>query len=317
MRQEALPRLYINHVAEWDWLIALEFGRVDDAQPPDNWRGVSEQFGYLCDGPDGRALGFKVKDFSEFDAEAPDVTEIWGEPLFDVPLLGLSAVPAGEVVLATRALLGEEATINRAYFSEAVATKDPEEALPLWLACLESGDSMAHFALGYTLYELGRFPEAYRHLRHYTEIAPHGSWNWCWFGKGAEAVGEKDEAIVAYERALELELAEGDQETEAGDRLKELVGLEGMIGIRERLNQKTGGKVGLDSSAEDYSGGPAAKVILSHQYDEDATLECPACEWTGPARDGDMDLFDELFDVSCPSCDKMLLVVNYATSPEQ
>ena len=33
---------------------------------------------------------------------------------------------------------------------------------------------MAHFGLGYTLYDLGRFQEAYRHLRHYTEIAPHG-----------------------------------------------------------------------------------------------------------------------------------------------
>src|SRR4051812_5204365 len=144
---------------------------------------------------------------------------------------------------------------------------------------------MAHFALGYTLYELGRFPEAYRHLRHYTEIAPHGSWNWCWFGKGAEAVGEKEEAIVAYGRALELE-AEGDQETDATERLKELVGLEGMVRIRERLNEKTDGQVGLYSSAEHYSGGPAAKVILSHQYDEDAPVECAACGWSGPARDG-------------------------------
>ncbi len=96
-------------------------------------------------------LGFKLVGFSQFDVEATEVAEIWGEPLFDVPLLGLRGVPAGEVVLATRALLGDEPTINREYFSEAVATEDPEEALPLWLACLESGDSMAHFALGYTL----------------------------------------------------------------------------------------------------------------------------------------------------------------------
>jgi hypothetical protein len=44
---------------------------------------------------------------------------------------------------------------------------------------------MAHFALRYTVYELGRHREAYRHLRHYTEIAPHCSWNWCWYGKAA------------------------------------------------------------------------------------------------------------------------------------
>src|SRR4051794_27232828 len=47
---------------------------------------------------------------------------------------------------------------------------------------------MAHFALGYTLYELGRFKEAYRHLRYYTEISPQGAWNWCWLGKAAQAV---------------------------------------------------------------------------------------------------------------------------------
>ena len=48
---EAHPKLYINHLVEYDWLIALEFGRVDDAQPPDNWRGVSDEFGYLHDAP--------------------------------------------------------------------------------------------------------------------------------------------------------------------------------------------------------------------------------------------------------------------------
>ena len=49
------PRLYLNFVTELEWLIALEFGRVDDAQPPENWRGVSDSFGFLCEGPGGRA----------------------------------------------------------------------------------------------------------------------------------------------------------------------------------------------------------------------------------------------------------------------
>ena len=66
---------------------------------------------------------------------------------------------------------------------------------------------MAHFALGYTLYDLGRFHEAYRHLRYYAELAPAGSWNWCWYGKAAQAIGEIDEARAAYRRAIELERA--------------------------------------------------------------------------------------------------------------
>lgn len=219
----ARPRLYINHAPELDWLIALEFGCVDDAQPPDNWRGVSDQLGFLYEAPGGQCLGFKVLEFSTFDPDASGVEEIWSGPLFDVPLLGLTGASAGEIILGTRALLGAEPTINRVYFNEAAGADDPEEALELWICCLEAGDSMAHFGLGYTLYELQRYLEAYRHLRHYTEIAPCGSWNWCWFGRAAEAVGELAEARSAYERAIELE-AEDSYETDAAERLAKLAG---------------------------------------------------------------------------------------------
>ena len=214
------PRLYINHIAELDWLIALEFGRVDDGQPAENWSGVSERFGYLHAEPDGRVLGFKVLEFSQFDTDDPDVAEIWTEHRFDVPVLGLTDATPGEIILATRALFGESSTINRAYFSDACGASG-EEALELWLCGLQAGDSMAHFALGYTLYELGRFNEAYRHLRHYTEIAPAGAWNWCWLGKAAEAVGEAAEARRAYERAIALEEDSGE-ETDAPELLAEL-----------------------------------------------------------------------------------------------
>ena len=217
------PRLYINHAPELDWLIALEFGRVDDAQPPENWHGVSDQFGFLYERPGGRGVGFKVVDFSAFDPSADGMEDVWSDPRFDVPLLGLEGVSAGETILATRALLGDQPSINRVYFNEAAAAEDPNEALALWTCCLEAGDSMAHFGLGYTLYELERYPEAYRHLRHYTEIAPRGSWNWCWFGMAAEAVGELAEARRAYERAVELE-AEDSHETDAAERLATLAG---------------------------------------------------------------------------------------------
>lgn len=216
------PRLYLNHVAERDWLIALEFGRVHDSQPPENWRPVGEAFGFLHDGPDGPIVGFGVHDFAAFDADADEVSEIWAAPRFDAPALGLKAVTAGEIVLAARPFFGDRSSINRQLFRAAMtADGDPEEALELWVSCLQAGDAMAHYGLGYTLYELGRFPEAYRHLRHYTEIAPHGSWNWCWLGKAAEAVGETSEAKRAYARALELERA-GDTATDAPELLDAL-----------------------------------------------------------------------------------------------
>jgi tetratricopeptide (TPR) repeat protein len=216
----APPRLYLNFIADLDWLIALEFGRVDDAQPPENWRGVSESFGYLCDEPGGREVGFKILAFSEFDPEDPDQAEIWNGPQFNAPVLGLTQANPGEITLAARALFGTDSTINRKFFDAATGAEG-EQALTYWLACLQAGDAMAHFGLGYTLHELGRNQEAYRHLRHYTEIAPCGSWNWCWFGKAARDIGEITEARMAFERAIELE-EEGDQETDARELLAAL-----------------------------------------------------------------------------------------------
>lgn len=218
------PRLYLNHSAGLDWLIALEFGRIDDGQPPENWREVSEQFGYLHDGPGGRCLGFEALGFSDLDPEDPSLAEIWEGPRFDAPQLGLSDATAGEIIVAARTFFGGRDSVNRVYFERGCRTEG-EEALANWQTCLEAGDAMAHFALGYTLYELGRHREAYRHLRHYTEIAPAEGWNWCWYGKAAEALGELEEARAAYHRALELE-QKGGQETEAEELL---------AGLEERL----------------------------------------------------------------------------------
>ena len=181
-----------------------------------------------------------------------------GGPRFDAPVLGLRAVPAGEIVLAARALFGEQSSINRHFFSAAI-NAEGEDALGLWLACLQAGDAMAHFGLGYTLYDLGRFQEAYRHLRHYTEIAPCGSWNWCWLGKAAEAIGETAEARAAYERAIELE-SNGDQESDASELLGQL-------------------DAGASGSLPEER--PGAKHLNYWDYDCDAGLTCPCA--LGPA----------------------------------
>src|SRR4051794_36696955 len=214
------PRLYISHDTGLDWLMAFEFGRVDDAQAPDCWRGVSEQFGFLHDAPGGRVVGFRVVEFSIFDPEDEDADELWDEPLFDAPLLALSNVSAAEIVVAAKAHFDGRDSLNRRLFGAATSATG-EEAVTAWRHCLESGDAMAHFGVGYTLFELGRHAEAYRHLRHYTEIAPHGAWNWCWYGYAAEAIGDVTEARRAYRRAVELERA-GDQATDAAERLERL-----------------------------------------------------------------------------------------------
>lgn len=80
---------------------------------------------------------------------------------------------------------------------------------------------MGHYGLGYALYEVERFRDAYRHLRRYTEIVPTNAWAWCWLGKACAALGELAEARSAYETAVTLERA-GGEETDAPELLAEL-----------------------------------------------------------------------------------------------
>jgi len=204
---------------EHDWLVALEFGRVDEGHPSERWRMVSDTLGFLLDDELQHEIGFKIIEFSEWDLTAVDVEELWYGPRFHVPQLGLDSSSVGEIVLATRALYGELPSANRLYFSEAVSEKNRYQALRDWLTCLQTGDAMAHFGLGYTLYDLGRFHEAYRHLRYYTEISPVNHWAWMWLGRAAQAIGEFGEALAAYERAIALD---DDGDSEASDLLRAL-----------------------------------------------------------------------------------------------
>ncbi len=210
--------LFLSYDEHLDWLTLIEFGRVENAQPRDHWRGVSDSFGYLLLRPGGPEIGFKILDFSKFDPEDPEVSEIWEAPRFDVPTLGLRDATAGELVLAARPFLGGRSTVNRLYFNAAMQAEG-NEAERLWRYCLQSGDLMAHYSLGYTLYELGRYHEAYRHLRAYTELVPADGWAWCWLGKACEAMGELEEARSTYEKAIELD---GD-ETDAPELLVNLL----------------------------------------------------------------------------------------------
>jgi tetratricopeptide (TPR) repeat protein len=227
------PRLFLSHVAgPLDWLIALEFGRVDDGQPPDHWRGVDESFGYLLDAPGGRVVGFKVLDFADFDSRLDPEVEAEldgpGAPRFDVPLLRLEDATAAAIIPRAREFFGGGDSINREFFeraAEAGADALLEQALYWWRACLQTGDQMAHFGIGYTLCDLGRHGEALPHLRYYTEIAPHHPWNWVWRGKAEQALGDLDGARRSYERAVSLTEA-GGEETDAPELLAELDGPE-------------------------------------------------------------------------------------------
>lgn len=201
-QKEARPRLYVNCIAELDWLIALEFGRVDEGQPEDAWRGVSEQLGYLYDGE--RCVGFKLLGLSSFDIDADENAAAWDAPWFDAPTLALTAASAGEVILAARVHFGERSSINRHHFNRAIDVENGAEAFAEWACCAESGDAMAHYGLGIALYEAGERARAYTHLRFYATIAPREPWAQYWYARAALAIGEVAEAAVAAETALKL-----------------------------------------------------------------------------------------------------------------
>lgn len=205
MQHENLPRLFINHIPSLDWLIALEFGRVDEGQPEDHWVSVSEDFGFLCDAPQRRPVGFKILRFSQFDLDDPDVSAIWETPLFTAPTLGLARASAGEVATVARATFGPEPTVNREYFNEALEAESEAEEIVNWRVCLETGDCMAHYGLGIALLEADQASEAYDHLRFYAQISPENPWAHHWHGRAAMALGELGEARAALGRSLEFE----------------------------------------------------------------------------------------------------------------
>ena len=214
------PVLHLSYAAGLDWLECAPLGVVMDRQGSDRWEGVSDKFGWFLAEPGGPIIGFKIVDFSEFDAEAE--AAIFSGPRFDVAALGLRDVSAGEIVLAALPFLDGCDTIDRVYFDAAIGA-DGDEALGHWIAALQAGNSMAHYGAGYTLLELGRDHDAYRHLRAYTELVPRDPWAWAYRARAALAIGERAEARSCCERAIEMEEVY-DEETDAAELLEEIDG---------------------------------------------------------------------------------------------
>lgn len=206
----------------WGNLEVLAFGTVTDGLPGERFRAIDDaaRSAFVLADDLRTVTGFVVRDYDdqqepfELDAEA-----LWTGPRFDVPVLGLAGATAGEVILAVRGRFAEgEPTADALHFHSAMEQEDPATAVAEWRLALEAGDMKAHYALGYTLCGLGAHRQAYDHLRRYTELVPSNGWAWWWLGQACEGLGDRAEARIAYERAVE---ANGD-ETDASERLAAL-----------------------------------------------------------------------------------------------
>ena len=211
--------LTLSHDPQRDWLIAVEFGAVLDGKADEEYIPIDEDRAFARRDVGGPVIGFVLNEYSTYDpAEHPDLFEGFR---FDVPVLGLEQASLNEIVLSARATIGGLTTADVMMFDVAVNKQGTDEAELAWRACLTTGNMKAHFGLGYTLWELGKHHEAYRHLRDYTELAPRNSWAWCWLGKACASLGELEEARAALHRAIELEEA-GSFETDAPELLGEV-----------------------------------------------------------------------------------------------
>ena len=206
-----------------DWLEAIEFGAVVDGRPSSQLIEICDAARFVLRHPRGPVSGFTVHGFRDLDVDALGEAG-FGEPRFRVPLLGLDAASIGEVVIAARARFAVS-TADVCFFSLALACAeddgDLEAAAGHWLSCMEAGDMRGMFGLGYTLFDLERYTDAYTHLRRYSELAGHNSWAWLWLGRTCEALGENGEAAAAYRTAVRRE-REGSFRTDASERLREL-----------------------------------------------------------------------------------------------
>ena len=61
-----------------------------------------------------------------------------------------------------------------------------------------------------------------------------------------------------------------------------------------------------------------ARILKNYwtEYSATMTLTCPACGWTGLAKDAPLEMYEDLVDRSCPECWKMLLIVPHPTGEQ-
>ena len=57
-------------------------------------------------------------------------------------------------------------------------------------------------------------------------------------------------------------------------------------------------------------------MLNYYDYEDEDQLVCPRCGWDGPVGGGNTELFEDLLQVSCPRCEKHLLLASFPTEEE-
>jgi ADP-ribosyl-[dinitrogen reductase] hydrolase len=214
--------MLVSNVPDRDALYVHEREYAFDDLEPARSIEICDGVRLMLDLESERCVGFAMRGFASFDFESPANGAVWRGPRFDVPPLGIEQGTVGLIAATARLVLGDLRTPDRVLFDRAVAAGHNEEALLLWQACIEQGNELARYALGYTLLAQGRPAEAREQLKRYSSMVRANAWAWCYLGQACEQLEDWEEAEYAYRQAVAATQA-GALETDAPARLADML----------------------------------------------------------------------------------------------
>ncbi len=215
--------MHCSYDVDLDVLHLCEFGSVPEERMEDQSIALGDQMRVFLRRGGRTVIGFSVRGLTALDVESSEVN-YWGEPRFQVPVLGLKNASVAEIVLRARTQFGGRSTADIAAADrghELLSEREFEGAEDAFRTALEAGLMRARIGLVSALSAQGQYVEAYDHARIFTELAPRNSWAWAWLGRTCVETGALAEARQALRRAISLE-HEGSYETPARDALRSL-----------------------------------------------------------------------------------------------
>jgi hypothetical protein len=210
----------VSYDADADRLHVCEFGTVAEERMADQCPPLTDQLRLFLRHRGGPVIGFEITDLATLDADTTEL-DLWGEPRFTAPTLGVRNASVAEIALRARAMFAGRSSADVEAEERGHRADDPETAEHAYREALDAGALRAHLGLASALSAQGRYTAAYDHARIFTELAPRNSWGWAWLGRACAELGAREEARRALRRAIALERA-GSYCTPARELLRSL-----------------------------------------------------------------------------------------------
>jgi tetratricopeptide (TPR) repeat protein len=215
----------ISYDADAGRLLVCEFGTVPEERMADQCVALGEGMRFFLRRSRGTVIGFELADLERIGVETSE-PDVWADPRFRVPVLGLRRASVGEIALRAHAVFAGRSSADVSADSrgrELLAEQEYARAEDAFREVLDAGELRGHLRLVPALCGQGRYSEAYDHARIFTELAPRNSWGWAWLGRVCVELEATGEARGALRRAVALE-REGSYPTPARHVLRSLAG---------------------------------------------------------------------------------------------